>query len=148
MPKTEKSRVHVMLDSASLVGIKARKSSDLIGYVQRGLPVATLKTLGERTGLTSEQVRVGIGMTERTLARRRKQAEKLTSEESDRVLRVSRVFSSAVGLFEGDAEAARQWFVAPNRAFAGQSPLDMIQTEVGAREVENLIGRLEHGVFS
>lgn len=148
MPKTEKLKVHTVIDSASLVGINARKSSDLIGYVRHGLPVTTLKTLGKRTGLTSEQVRVGIGMSERTLARRRKQAEKLTSEESDRVFRFSRVFSSAIHLFEGDADAARQWFLSPNRAFAGQSPLDMIQTEVGAREVESLIGRLEHGVFS
>ena len=148
MPKTEKPRAHKLIDSASLVGIKARKSLDLISYIQRGLPVTTLKTLGEKTGLTSEQVRTGIGMSERTLARRRKQAENLTSEESDRVFRLSRVFSAAVRLFEGNSDAARQWFLAPNRAFTGQSPLDMIQTEMGAREVENLIGRLEHGVFN
>jgi uncharacterized protein (DUF2384 family) len=40
------------------------------------------------------------------------------------------------------------WLRSPNRALGGESPLALSKTEVGAREVENLIGRLEHGVFT
>lgn len=135
------------LDSASLLGIKARKTTDLIVHIEKGLPFTALEKLGKATGLTLEQVRAGIGISERTLARR-KITHSLTSEESDRLVRFSRIFALAVELFEGNKEAARKWFLAPNRAFAGASPYQMTRTEVGAREVENLIGRLEHGVFN
>jgi putative toxin-antitoxin system antitoxin component (TIGR02293 family) len=51
-------------------------------------------------------------------------------------------------LFEGDANAARQWLTAPQPALGGSTPGDYAATELGAREVENLIGRLEHGIPS
>jgi putative toxin-antitoxin system antitoxin component (TIGR02293 family) len=47
-----------------------------------------------------------------------------------------------------DAEAAQQWLKTPARALGFESPLHFAETEAGAREVENLLGRIEHGVFS
>ena len=61
---------------------------------------------------------------------------------------MSRVFARAIELFEGDDRAARRWLSAPQRALGGAVPLTLAKTEVGAREVERLVGRLEHGVFS
>lgn len=58
------------------------------------------------------------------------------------------VFEKAVELFEGDVEAARRWLNTPNKALADTSPAKKAETESGAREVEHLIGRLEHGEFS
>lgn len=63
-------------------------------------------------------------------------------------LQISRVFELAVELFEGDATAASQWLTTPNNALAGSTPLAVCETDAGAREVENLIGRLEFGVFA
>jgi putative toxin-antitoxin system antitoxin component (TIGR02293 family) len=62
-------------------------------------------------------------------------------------VRASRLFGRALTLFEGDADAAREWLGAKAPALGGQAPLAAAQTEAGAREVENLIGKLEHGVF-
>jgi putative toxin-antitoxin system antitoxin component (TIGR02293 family) len=59
-----------------------------------------------------------------------------------------RLYRQAVELFEGDVAAAREWLNSPAKAFAGRTPLQAAETEVGAREVENLIRRLEYGVFS
>ena len=72
----------------------------------------------------------------------------MTQHESERLLRLALVFEKAVELFEGNADAARDWLKAPNKALAGESPLTIVETEIGAREVEDLIGRLEHGVFT
>lgn len=83
----------------------------------------------------------------RTLDRRRKRG-RLEPAESDRILRVSRVFAAAIELFEGDAVAARRWLLQKQKALGEKKPLDLLGTELGAREVEALIGRLEHGVFS
>jgi putative toxin-antitoxin system antitoxin component (TIGR02293 family) len=56
-------------------------------------------------------------------------------------------FDKAVGLFEGDVAAARAWLETPSKALGSETPLAAVETEIGAREVEDLIGRLEHGVF-
>jgi putative toxin-antitoxin system antitoxin component (TIGR02293 family) len=88
-----------------------------------------------------------IGIPERTLARRRV-AGKLTPEESERLLRVASIFEKAAELFEGDLEAAVGWLTSPKKALGQQQPLLYARTELGAREVENLLGRLEYGVFS
>jgi putative toxin-antitoxin system antitoxin component (TIGR02293 family) len=61
---------------------------------------------------------------------------------------VSRIFARALGLFDGDRDAANQWLSSPQRPLGGSVPLTLTRTEVGALEVERLIGRLEHGVFT
>ncbi len=86
-------------------------------------------------------------LSQRTLARRQREGQ-LNPEESDRLLRASRIFEMAVDLFEGDKDEARRWLLTGNPALAGTSPLEFTSTEAGAREVEHLIGRLQHGVFS
>jgi putative toxin-antitoxin system antitoxin component (TIGR02293 family) len=58
------------------------------------------------------------------------------------------VIARALDLFEGDAAAARDWFYAPAKALGGVRPIDVVNTEPGRREVERLIDRIEHGVFS
>ena len=58
------------------------------------------------------------------------------------------VFGRALELFEGDARVAERWLSSPKRALGGAVPYELAKTEAGVREVEGLIGRLEHGVFS
>lgn len=69
-------------------------------------------------------------------------------EESDRLVRASRIFGRALSLCEGDRDAAKHWLSEPQKALGGTVPLILARTEVGALEVERLIGRLEHGVFT
>jgi putative toxin-antitoxin system antitoxin component (TIGR02293 family) len=64
------------------------------------------------------------------------------------LLRVSSLFEKSVDLFEGDVAAAVNWLTSPKKALNRQTPLLYARTEVGAREVEDLIGRLDHGIFS
>jgi putative toxin-antitoxin system antitoxin component (TIGR02293 family) len=71
----------------------------------------------------------------------------LDSAESDRVVRFARLLGQAIKLM-GDEEDARQWLNSPQFGLGGAVPLDYAKTEVGAREVENLLGRIEHGVYS
>ena len=129
------------------LGLVAASASELIEQVERGFSYKTLHMLESRSGLPSPALAGLVGIPERTLARR-KAAGKFTSEESERLLRFSTVFEQAVELFEGDNAAALRWLTAPRKALEGKTPLAYARTEVGAREVENLIGRLEHGVVS
>lgn len=93
--------------------------------------------------LTSEELCRAMDLPQRTLARR----ERFQSEESERLLRVASAFQRALDLFE-DLDLARTWFVTPRSAFGDKAPLEFCDTGPGAEAVEQLLGRLEHGVFS
>jgi putative toxin-antitoxin system antitoxin component (TIGR02293 family) len=69
-------------------------------------------------------------------------------KSSDHRLRASRVFAKALELFDGDRDAASEWMISPLPALGGETPIDTARTEFGALQVENLVGRLEHGVYS
>jgi putative toxin-antitoxin system antitoxin component (TIGR02293 family) len=138
--------VRTRLHGGSL-GVTAANSGELIRQVERGFSFKALQALESRSGISLSRLAVVIGIPERTLARR-KASGRLTSDESERLLRISGVFEDAVDLFEGDVAAAVTWLASPKKALGNQLPLDYSRTELGAREVENLIGRMEHGVFS
>jgi putative toxin-antitoxin system antitoxin component (TIGR02293 family) len=129
------------------LGLSASNSAELIHQLERGFSFKTFHTLESRSGLPGPALASLVGIPERTLARRRSKG-KFTPEESERLLRLGTVFEQAVELFEGDNAAALRWLTAPRKALEGKTPLAYARTEIGAREVENLIGRLEHGVFA
>jgi putative toxin-antitoxin system antitoxin component (TIGR02293 family) len=129
------------------LGITAASTGELISQVERGFSFKSLRQLESHSGMPVSVIASIIGIPERTLARR-KTAGRLTSEESERLLRISTVFEKAVELFEGDAAAAVKWLTTSQKALGYHPPMTYSRTELGAREVENLIGRLEHGVFS
>lgn len=132
---------------ASLLGLKYRNSLELAKRVEMGLAYSSFEKVSRTTGLPIESLRMAVGISPRTLSRRRVE-KKLSPAESDRLVSVSRLLSLSIDLFEGDIPGAIRWFTRPNRALGRITPLEASTTEVGAREVENLIGRLEHGVFS
>ena len=119
----------------------------LVSRLQDGFVFTHLLMLEKYSGLTRERIAEFVAIPKRTLARRHQQGQ-LSPAESDRLLRASRVFEMVVDLFEGDVDQARQWLLTPNPGLGGASPLKFASTDVGAREVENLIGRMEHGVLA
>jgi putative toxin-antitoxin system antitoxin component (TIGR02293 family) len=100
-----------------------------------------------RSGLPIGVIADLVQIPQRTLMRRKAKG-RLLPDESERLLRVAGIYEKAAELFEGDVDAARRWLTTGNAELDGQSPLEMVRTEIGAREVEDLVGRLEHGVFS
>jgi putative toxin-antitoxin system antitoxin component (TIGR02293 family) len=143
----EKSSKQTAYSVEKLLGIKTADNLKLAERVEAGFSFDALERLGKTTGLPLERLRVAVRITPRTLTRRKKE-KKLSPEESDRLVSVSRLLAQTFELFEGNEEAGIRWFTSPNRALGGQSPIEVAATETGTREVENLIGRLEHGVFT
>jgi putative toxin-antitoxin system antitoxin component (TIGR02293 family) len=130
-----------------LLGLSAATSSDLIRQVGRGFSYRTMQALESRSGISLNEIASIIGTPPRTLARR-KASGKLSADESEKLLRLSGIFERTLELFEGDQAGALTWLSAPKKELENHTPLEYTRTEVGAREVENLIGRLENGVFS
>ena len=87
-----------------------------------------------------------LGISKATLHRRKAEG-RLDQAESDRVVRFAKLMGKAVEVMESE-ENARHWLAAPQFGLGGAVPLEYAETEVGAREVEDLLGRIEHGVYS
>ncbi len=112
--------------------------------VRTGAPRALFDQLKQNLGISSEELCDVVGITTRTLARR---TDRFKPDESERLLRVAGVFAKAVDVLE-DEDAARHWMSRPKSALGGLTPLRCCDTEIGTRETEALLGRIEHGVFS
>lgn len=131
----------------SLLGLRDFETTHLLRRIQQGLPYRVWDTFLSNTSLPRDAVAAAIAIPPRTLTRRKEEGY-LHPDESDRLARVARLFALATELFEGDALSARDWFTAAQSALGGAAPLAYAATEIGAREVEALIGRLEHGIPS
>lgn len=130
-----------------LLGLRAFELPALMRLIERGLPWTVLGRFAKNTGLSVEQIAELISIAPRTLARRRAEG-RLASDESDRLLRAARIYGRALDLFDGNARDATEWVTGENRALGGATPLAYARTEVGAEEVDHLIGRIEHGIVS
>jgi len=125
---------------------RRRPSAAILAAVRAGFPYSAVTALARGTGMPEDAVLDLVGISPRTAARRRNQ-KRLTAEESDRLYRVSRVIAFAAGVL-GEMDKARAWLERQNRALGGQAPLSMLDTDLGAREVEEVLTRLAHGIFS
>jgi len=131
----------------TMLGFQISNNLKLIEKIEKGLSYGSFVRLSKNMGIPLDALRSAVGIAPRTFTRR-KDEKKFSREESDRIVSLSRLFAQTIELFEGDKEAAQSWLNNPNHAFGGRTPLDIAATETGTREVENLIGRLEHGVFT
>lgn len=119
---------------------------EVIQKIENGLPLSAFNTIRDQLGLSDKQLSQAIRIPKSTLAVRKKRG-RFSFEESERLYRVQRLIGKAVDVL-GDIEMARKWLKDKAYGLGDVSPLDYSKTEVGAREVENLLGRLEHGVYS
>jgi len=94
--------------------------------------------------LSTETLASWLGTSARTLKRRQTEG-RLTAEESDRLFRLARLFERTVEVMSTE-RAAREWLQTPQHALGGRVPLEVARYEPGAREVERLLGRVEHGI--
>lgn len=95
----------------------------------------------------SEKELWDLVVPKRTLARRRSAKELLTVEETDKALRLKRIAALAEHVF-GDPAKAQRWLRKPKRSLKGEAPLAYLASENGARVVEEMLGRIEHGIYA
>lgn len=139
-------RVAETLGGTRALGRTVHGDVDLVDAVKRGFSSRVIHALKDATGLTDEEVCLALGLPARTFQRRKTQA-RIPLIESDRLYRLARVFSEAQEVL-GDSDKARHWLRDPIRALGGRRPLDLLLTEAGTRQVEDVLGRIVYGVFS
>jgi putative toxin-antitoxin system antitoxin component (TIGR02293 family) len=137
--------VERLLGGRGVLKARPRSSLDWVAIVRGGLPARVLDALATNLKLTRTELAAALGIAERTLARRRKEGV-FTAEESAKLLRLARVARRASEVFES-GEPALDWLKRPNRALGGERPLSLLDTDIGAENVLDVLGRIEHGVF-
>lgn len=134
------------LGGEAVLGRRLRRDSDLQAAIRDGFPQRVVDGLMEAAHLSVKEVAAALDLSSRSLQRRRRQG-RLARFESDRIYRLARIVALAKASL-GSRETAARWLKRPNRALGGQAPLDVLDTEIGARSVENVLGRIAYGGVS
>ena len=112
-----------------------------------GVPYRLFGQFAAAAGVSEAKLASVLGWPTSTHGRRKRKGA-LAPTESERHLRLMKLFDAALELFAGDNAATGRWFFAPRPALDGARPVDLVTTEFGGRMVERLIGRLVHGVYT
>jgi putative toxin-antitoxin system antitoxin component (TIGR02293 family) len=123
-----------------------RSEMDLAQLIHEGLPTRAVDTV-VTSGLLDPSEMYMLVIARRTLAHRKEKRQSLSPDQSDRLARVVRVAARAEEAL-GSQEKAGRWLRKPNRALEGKRPIDLLESDVGARMVERVLGRIEYGVYS
>jgi putative toxin-antitoxin system antitoxin component (TIGR02293 family) len=127
--------------------VSSKESRDVtIGNVRRGLSTQVFKSVAASLGFSDRELAGILKIPNRTLDRRFKH-EVLSPDESDRLARVANILKRAQKVF-GNVEKARDWMNTPLSAFEGETPLQRADTTIGSNQVEDVLGRIDYGVYS
>jgi putative toxin-antitoxin system antitoxin component (TIGR02293 family) len=118
---------------------------NMVMAVKKGLPVSALNRLCKRMGVPESRLASTVNIPQRTLTRRKSEG-RFKLDESERVLRIARLFERAVEAM-GSEQNARQWFQSPVKGLGGKTPIEFVDTEPGKEEVAAMLDRIEDGVF-
>lgn len=143
----ETETIAEVLGGRKVLGKAVTKPDDLAQLVRKGLPAISISALADTLHVGNGILGQKLGIPQRTLTRRLTRASRLTPAESDRTVRMARVYANAVEMI-GDREKAIAWLGTPNRALGGDKPFDLLDTDMGARMVEDILGRIAYGVYS
>jgi putative toxin-antitoxin system antitoxin component (TIGR02293 family) len=141
----EVEEVVAVLGGPKIVGRTVRSPEDLTKRVRDGLPFSALSAVVAQYGISRDDVCEILHLSRRNFLRRQKQ-NRLSADESDRLYRLARVLAHANRVFEDPDESA-DWIRTPNTALGKQQPLTLLDTDIGVQQVDQVLGRIEHGII-
>jgi putative toxin-antitoxin system antitoxin component (TIGR02293 family) len=133
-----------VLGGTKVVGKSVRSPEDLAELVRKGLPFAALLAVMEQYGISRDVLCTILHLSPRNFLRRKEQ-RRLSPDESDRLYRLARVIAHANRVFE-DPEESAAWIQSSNAALGKQQPLNLLDTDIGVQQVDQVLGRIEHGI--
>lgn len=119
----------------------------IVSIIRQGFSVISVIKVAEYCGISESQMAALLATSERTISRRKKDQKPLDISESDRLYRIARIFAHILDVFE-NVETARDWLKKSNRALAGRTPLELLDTDAGTQQVDELLHKIEYGMYS
>jgi putative toxin-antitoxin system antitoxin component (TIGR02293 family) len=117
-----------------------------VSAIRRGIPSSAVDALTAFLLVSQTEFSDALDIPVRTLVRRKGEGL-LNSEESAKLVRVARVIQRAEEVFDNPV-SARDWLKSANTSLGGETPMSLLDTEIGAEAVIDTLGRIEHGVFA
>jgi putative toxin-antitoxin system antitoxin component (TIGR02293 family) len=139
-------QVSELLGGRKVLGRKLHSQLELVSLLREGLPYEALEAVTSKLNISIEMASSALQLARRTLARR-KESNRLDGLESERIVRLADIAAHAVTVLGGTEQATR-WLTTPNLALGGVVPLTLLDTDVGTRAVDDVLLRVEHGVYS
>ncbi len=133
-----------VLGGPKALGRGVHSPEELAERVRGGLPFAALSAVMRQYGISRGVLGDILRLSPRNLLRRKEQ-KRLSPEESDRLYRLARVLAHANRVFE-DPNQSADWIQTPNVALGKQQPLTLLDTDIGVQQVDQVLGRIEHGI--
>ncbi len=135
-----------ILGGKQILNSNPSSSSEWITLVRQGIPASAIDAVMNVLEISQLELCKTLNIPIRTLVRRKKEGL-LTPEESEKLHRLARVTERSVEVFES-IDLALDWLKIPNGSLEGATPLSLLDTDLGSQSVMDILGRIEHGVFS
>nr|WKN40290.1 DUF2384 domain-containing protein [Tunicatimonas sp. TK19036] len=126
---------------------QVQSTLDLIPLSKTGLPIKALKHLQKKLQISNREMSELVGMSESTLQRRYRSNQRLSELESQTVLQLAELWSQGMAIFQEEADL-RTWLRSEVTALGDQQPLALLATPLGRFHVQEVLLRLEWGIFS
>jgi len=126
---------------------QVQSTLDLIPLSKSGLPVSALKQLQDKFQIGNKKMSELVGMSESTLQRRYRVKGRLSEMESQTVLQLAELWSQGMYVFKDEPDL-RSWLSSELPALGGVAPLSLLGTPLGRNHVQELLLRLEWGIYS
>jgi putative toxin-antitoxin system antitoxin component (TIGR02293 family) len=139
-------QVFELLGGRKVLGKRLRSQLELVPLLRAGLPYEALEAITSKLDISVDVASTALQLARRTLARRKEQ-NRLDGQESERIVRLADIAAHATNAL-GGIDKAKQWLITSNRALGGAAPINLLDTDVGTRAVEDVLLRIEHGVYS
>ncbi len=129
----------------NVLGVKGKPSVNFDSIIRKGFSMEALERFKKTFQMDEETLAHSIGVSKKTLQRKRSGHQKLNIAESNRLFRVLRILTMATETFGGDKKVAMEWMQESQYGLGGMTPLEMLETDTGTEKVESLLLHLQYG---
>ncbi len=140
-------QVFEQLGGKEAVGVKVRSESEMERLLREGLPVSVLANFRDNWNFTVMELAGTLAIPKSTLMRMLERRNRMAPGDSDRVYRLAAILALAEEAI-GDRKKAQNWLRQTNEVLGNQTPLRALETEIGMRRVEQILGRIAYGGVS
>ncbi|RSK49874.1 type II RES/Xre toxin-antitoxin system antitoxin [Hymenobacter rigui] len=145
--KTAVSSMVELMGGPAVIPQLVRNEMDLLAVAIKGISVQAVRALQQHLGFSNKEMSVVLGVSESTLARREQTRKPLTLDEGEKAIQLSAVLAKGMEVFE-DEEDLHFWLNSPVPALGGQKPKHLLHSVIGRNQVQDVLGRIQHGHFS
>jgi putative toxin-antitoxin system antitoxin component (TIGR02293 family) len=145
--QTTIDQVFEQLGGKNAIGTKVRSESEMERLLREGLPASVLASFRENWGFTVIELAGSLAISKSTLMRMLERRKRMAPGDSDRVYRLASILAMAEEAI-GDRKKAQHWLRQTNEVLGNQTPLRALETEIGLRRVEQILGRIAYGGVS